>query len=142
MLPHHRLCLGIVITTALIGCAKPETFDDKLAKGCEAGAVMLIKEGYQIKEIKEKTFRPSAEFGSGFRDVVLTAEESDGWITATKEYKCTFAQESSLLGAVPVASFYQITVDGKTYGKSGNEILGELEMLTQLTQAIEGTLKN
>lgn len=127
----------LLMSLPLAACVSREDADVRLAKGCEAATNILLKDGFKIKEVKDSKFKTSSEFGTGFREVTLIAVESDGWIDYDREYKCTFAEEMGPVGMSYSADFYQITVNEETFGKSGNEILGDPEMLSKLTAAVQ-----
>lgn len=132
----------LLITLPLGACVSREDADTRLAKGCEAASNLLLKEGFKIKEVKSSKFKTSSEFGTGFREVNLNAVESDNWIDYDREYKCTFIEEMGPLGLTYSADFYQITVNGETFGKSGTEILGDTDLLSRLTAATQAAIQD
>lgn len=125
---------------ALSGCVSREQADEKLALGCAAGAELFLPEGTAIKDITKKTFRDSAEFGSGFREVVLTVMESDGFYEAEQEYKCVFADSLAMFGMGHSASIHQLKVHDAVYGKEGDQILGTYDEHLKLTQTVDAAL--
>lgn len=139
---HKKILLALALSLPLMSCVSREDADANLVKGCQAGIEVLLKEGFKIKEIKNSQFSTSAEFGNGFREGVLTAQVSDGWIDSEKDYKCVFAEEMAFMGLAHSASLYQITVDEETYGKSGDELLGDAATLSRLNAAVEAALAN
>lgn len=132
-----KILFLLLMILPLSACVSHEDTDARLAKGCEAATNLLLKDGFKIKEVKDSTFKTSSEFGSGFREVTLTAVESDSWIDYDREYKCIFAEEIGPLGLTYSADFYQITVNGETFGESGTELLGDADTLTKITAAAQ-----
>lgn len=134
-----KALLGLMALLSLTGCLSRDDADKRLAKGCQAAATLFLNEGFKVKEIKKSEFKPSAQFGSGYRDVILTAIESDSWIDFDKEYKCTFADELDLMGTHR-AMIYQVTVNEQTYGHAGSEILGDADTIIRLNDAVENAM--
>lgn len=137
---RRNLIIFLLIAFPLAGCVSREDADVRLEKGCKAGVEIFLSDGFKIKEVKNVVAKTSAEFGSGFRDVTLTAVESDGWVDYDKEYKCIFAEETDMLGTYHRATIYQIKVDGQVYGQSGNQILGDSEVIARMAQTVEQAL--
>lgn len=135
-----KLLFLILLSLPLTGCVSRENADARLAKGCEAAAATLLKEGYSFKNINKSTFKTSTEFGAGFREVTLNSTESDGWANLEREYKCIFAEEMTAMGLGYTADFYQIAYDGEVFGKSGTELLGDADTLTKLTAAAQSAI--
>ena len=78
--------------------------------------------------------------GSGFREVVLTVMESDGFYEAEQEYKCVFADSLAMFGMGHSASIHQLKVHDAVYGKEGDQILGTYDEHLKLTQTVDAAL--
>ncbi|MGH1404801.1 MAG: hypothetical protein ACRBDL_11210 [Alphaproteobacteria bacterium] len=133
------ICLSCVIL--LCSCVTRDQADKRLEAGCRAAAEMFIDSDFFVKKIKRVTSKPSAEFGAGYRDITIFAVESDNWLDLDKEYKCTFAEEFGLLNATYQASLYQVHVNDKTYGKKGDQILGDIEDHLKLVKAVQDAMR-
>ena len=127
----------LAVTILLAGCVSRDQADSKLAKGCEAGAKAFLADNIKVKEVKQKTFRDSAEFGTGYRTVILNVIESDGWYEPDKQYKCVFAEEFGPFGMSYSASIYQLKINDQTYGKDGDKIIGDLNDHMKLKEAVD-----
>lgn len=135
------LWLSIVSVLALTGCVSREQADKHLENGCAAGAELFLEEGHKIKEIKDRIFRDEPSLGSGFRQVILTVVDSDGWYDSDKEIKCIFEENLALFGLQHTAAIYQLKMDEKTWGKEGNEILGSMEEHMKLEKTVDQALQ-
>ena len=129
-----------LVTLTLAGCTSREQADEKLAKGCAAGAELFLTDGNKIKEIRKKSFQDSPEFGSGYREVVLGVQESDGWYDSEQEYKCVFADSLGMFGMGHTASIHQLKVHDGVYGKEGDQILGTYDEHLRLTQTVDAAM--
>ena len=129
------LLLSLII---LSGCVDRAAADAKLARGCAAGAVIFIEEGFKIKEITEKKFRDSPGLGKGYREVTLSAIESDGWYDAEVSYQCIFVETVGLFNTTHKATIYQLRLgDDEIYGKEGDKLLGTFDDHLKLTEVVE-----
>ena len=128
------LTLGFASLT-LSACVSRDQADARLANGCAAGAELFLTEGNKIKEIKDKIFRDDPDLGKGYREVRLFVVQSDGWYDQDQEYKCIFSESLGLTGHT--ATIYQLQLNGQTYGKKGEELLGTYEDHLKLTETVE-----
>ena len=106
--------------------------------------MLFLEDGYTVKSVKKSTFGPSKEFGSGYRDAVLTVVETDDWADLDKEVECVFAEDMGPFGLSHSASLYQLKIDGDTYGIENGQLLGDVDTHLKLTTAVEnamGTIK-
>lgn len=106
----------LFLILALTGCVSRADADKNLARGCSAAAELFMDEYFKIKTLKSVKFKPSSEFGAGYRVVMLFAVVSDGWLDIDKEYECVFTEEMGAMNASHRANLYQIKAEGKTYG--------------------------
>ncbi len=132
---YSWLCLLSVLV--LTGCVTREQADARIARGCAAGVEVFLDEGFKIKEIKDKFFKDSVEFGHGYRHVILRAVESDDWLDVDKEYECVFAEGFGFLNNSHTATIYQLNVNGQTYGNKGGKLLGSFQDHLKLTEIVE-----
>lgn len=130
----------MILSIPLTGCVNRESADALLAKGCEAAASSIMKEGYSVKSINKSSFKTSTEFGAGFREVILNTTESDGWANVDREYKCIFAEDMAIMGLGYSADFYQIAYDGEVLGKSGSELIGDAATLDKVSAAAQAAI--
>ena len=121
----------------LTGCVQRGQADERLARGCAAAAEMFLDDGFRIKEITNKTFRDDPDLGKGYRQVTLSAVETDRWLDVDKEYRCIFVEEFGFLNSTHTATIYQVKVNGETYGREGDQILGSFEDQLRLTETVE-----
>lgn len=122
----------------LSGCVDRATADEKLAKGCAAGAEIFLEEGFKIKEITDKKFRNSPGLGNGYREVTLSAIESDGWYDGEVNYQCIFVESVGIFNTSHQATLYQLRLsDDEIYGKEGDKLLGSFEDHLKLTETVE-----
>ena len=121
----------------LTGCISRGDADARLSRGCAAAAELFIDNDFKIKTIKSSKFKPSSEFGSGYREVILFAIESDDWMDVDKEYKCVFAEEMGLFGSSHRASIYQVKVNDEIYGMDGDKIIGDMATHLKLNETVE-----
>lgn len=121
----------------LTGCVQRGQADERLARGCAAAAEMFLDDGFRIKEITNKTFRDDPDLGKGYRQVTLSAVETDSWLDVDKEYRCIFVEEFGFLNSTHTATIYQVKVNGETYGREGDQILGSFEDQLRLTETVE-----
>lgn len=121
----------------LTGCVQRGQADERLARGCAAAAELFLDEGFRIKEIRNKTFRDDPDLGKGYRQVTLSAVETDSWLDVDKEYRCIFVEEFGFLNSTHTATIYQVKVNGETYGREGDQILGSFEDQLRLTETVE-----
>lgn len=128
------LALALILIS---GCVERGAADAKLTKGCAAGAETLLDEGFEIKETKAQKFQTPAGLGKGYREVILTVVESDGWHEGDKTYNCIFYEEFGPLNMSHRASIYQIRSGEEIYGKEGEKILGSLNDWLKLSEAVE-----
>ena len=129
--------LFVISLLVLTGCVTREQADARIARGCAAGIEMFLAEGFEIKEIKDKLFKDSREFGSGYRNVILKAVESDGWLDVDKQYECVFAESFGFLNATHAATIYQLKVNGQVYGNEDGKIKGNFKTHLKLTETVE-----
>jgi hypothetical protein len=129
--------LLLVSVFALTGCISREQADMRLQNGCAAGAELFLGEGHKIKEVKDHIFRDNPDLGKGYRDVILTVVDTDGWADADKEIKCIFAEDYGFMGSSHTATIYQLKMDDQTWGQEGKEILGTFEDHLKLTETVE-----
>ena len=139
MRKHHFLMLMCLMV--LTSCMDRQKADVKLLKACQAGASVLLPEGSSVKEIKISAFAPSTEFGKSYREVLLIALESDGWVESEQEYKCIFAEDIGIFGAQYYATIHQLTAHGQTYGNQDGQILGAPETIINMTARVENAMR-
>ncbi len=136
------LCLFALSLLMLGGCTSRDDADQKMARGCEAGARAFMKEGFDIKNTKSQSFKTiSTNSGDNMREITLSVKESDGWIDRDEEYVCTFAEEFSVLNLKHIATIYQLKIYNKIYGMDGNEIHGSPEEHSKLTETVQNAMK-
>lgn len=136
MMKHLKHCVVVgLCALSLGGCVSREQADENLAKGCAAGVAALLPEGTTLGEIKEKTFSPSPE-APGARHVKLTAMKMDGYLEEEATYECVFEESMGFMNSAHTASIYQVRFEDQIIGKSGNEIKGDFEQFSKLTDAI------
>jgi hypothetical protein len=129
----------LLCAAALTGCVSREQADAKLAKACEAGIMALLPEGTNVGKVAGSTFTASAE-GQGLRHVALKLEHQDGWIEEDTVYECTFEESFGPMKNNFTASLYNLKMGEQSYGKFGNEILGDAQDFIKLTDAIRKSL--
>lgn len=132
------LALGLL---TLNGCVSREQADEKLAQACAAAASVFLEDGMEIKDIKSKTFGTPQDFGSGYREVKLSTLESDGWVDEDKNYKCVFIEDTGVFGSSYNAEIYLLDTGPQIFGKSGNEIHGSIQELSEINSAVSNVLK-
>ena len=115
--------IGLSCVLLLSGCISREQADARIAKGCAAAVELFLDEGFTIKETKNKTYSTPTEFGTGYRQVTISAVETDNWLELDKEYRCIFAEEFGPLKSSHNTTIYQVKVNDKTYGREGNKII-------------------
>lgn len=121
----------------LSGCVDRGTADEKLARGCAAGAELFLEDGFKIKEIVSKKFRDSPGLGKGYREVTLNVLESDGWYDGEESYQCIFVESVNLFGSHS-ATIYQLRLsDDEIYGKEGDKLIGTFDDHLKLTETVE-----
>ncbi len=139
MIRKHHFTLPLILATALTLSAcgvDRDVADQRLAKGCAAGAELYIDEGYQIKEI-QKVQAKADDSGIGDRKVQVTVIESDGWVTTDKQYVCIFTEKKGLLGGYS-ANLFQLNVNGQTFGKTADgNITGTFQDWTKLSETVD-----
>ena len=125
----------VLCVFSLTGCVSREQADAKLARGCAAGAELFLTDSNKIKDIKDRIYRDDPDLGKGYREVRLFVVQSDGWLETDQEYKCIFSESLGLGGHT--ATIYQLQLNGQTYGKKGEELLGTYEDHLKLTETVE-----
>ena len=130
-------CFLISLMFLLSSCVSREQADVRLARGCAAGAEVFLEEGLKIKTINSKTFGDNIALGKNYREVRLEVIETDDWYEADKTYKCIFVEYFAPFNLKHTATIYQLIMNGETYGKKGNEILGSFQDHLKLTEAVE-----
>lgn len=131
-----RWIVLMALTVPLAACVSREQADARLARGCAAAAELFLPEGTKVKEIKGKTFG-EAKQGAGFRDVTLSAVETDGWSDVEVEYRCVFEEQFGFLGNGHTAAIEQVRLHDNIYGKEEGKILGTFEEHLKLTETVE-----
>lgn len=139
MAHKYRVMTLLLCAAALTGCVSREQADAKLAKACEAGVMALLPEGQDIGKVAGSTFTASVE-GQGMRHVALKFEHQDGWIEESTVYECTFEESFGPMKNNFTASLYNLKMGEQSYGKFGNEILGDAQDFMKLTDAIRKAL--
>ncbi|MCC7305657.1 MAG: hypothetical protein IT558_05290 [Alphaproteobacteria bacterium] len=132
--------LLMVSVLCLSGCVSRKQADDKLARGCAAGAEVFMPAGNKVKEIKQSAFNDSAELGSGYRVIRLDIVETDGWAETEKQISCIFSEKFAAFGASYTSQIYQLKMDDQVWGKQGNEIIGSMEDHMKLTEAVDNVM--
>lgn len=130
-------CFLLGSTILVSGCVSREQADAKLQKGCMAAASVFMDEGFSVKNVTNSTFTDNTTLGHGYRNVKLEVVESDGWYDNETEYSCIFLEEMGPFGMSHRATFYQLKMNGDTYGQEGNQIIGTLEDHQKLTDVID-----
>lgn len=133
-----RFLFIIVSLLTLSGCISREKADERLARGCAAGAELFLESGYRIKEITKKEFSNVPELGKDYRAITLHVVESDDFANIDKEYICVFAENISFFSYNAV--IYQLKLNGKIYGREGNNILGSFEDHLKLTEKVDNAI--
>ncbi|GJL86198.1 MAG: hypothetical protein DHS20C02_19730 [Micavibrio sp.] len=133
----HTSLLLVLSLLVLTGCVTREQADTRIARGCAAGVEIFLDEGFKIKEIKDTFFKDSSEFGSGYRNVIIKAVESDDWLDVEKQYECVFAESFGVFNANHRATIYQLKVNDQVYGNEGGKIKGNFKDHLKLTEIVE-----
>ncbi len=136
-----KIITGLFCVLLLTSCVSRQQADERLSRGCAAAAELFLEDGYKIKKIKRSTYKNSEEFGSAYRVVTLFAVESDDWVEIDKEYRCIFAEEFGPMGSTHRASIYQVKVNDETYGREGNNILGDMKTHLKLTETVDHAMR-
>ena len=137
---HMPAYLVILLSLAILtGCTSRDQADLYLARGCEAGVKSLMEDGYEILEIKNKTFSETS-INTSYRKVTLSVVETDHWLEEEKEYTCIFNESFGFLGMKYSASIYQLDTGQKIIGLVNGKITGSTEDFTKLTEAIAGAM--
>lgn len=134
-----RILTIAALVLPLGACVNRDQADARLARGCAAAVELFLPEGIKIKEIKGRTFGAS-EQGPDFRQVTLSAVESDGWADVDKEYRCVFQEQFGFLGNGHTAAIEQVRANDNVYGKENGQILGTFEEHLKLTEIVEKAL--
>lgn len=135
MIRNFRLLALLCCALSLTACVSREQADEKLAKGCAAGVAALLPEGQEMGPIGEKHFTPGVE-GPNMRHVALTVKMNDGWIEENTTYECVFEENFGFLKTTYTASLYNLQFGDNIYGKSGGQIVGDVQDFVKLTDAI------
>jgi hypothetical protein len=130
---------GLSCALLLCGCVSREQADAKLAHACRAGVQSLLPEGLKIDRITGREFSKSPE-GNDMRYVKISTVTIDKMLEEEKDYECIFEEQFALFGMDYTASVYQVRTGDKTYGKSGNDIMGDANDFLKLTDAIREAL--
>lgn len=130
-----KIVFVFIVTLALTGCVSREAADAKLVKGCEAGVNAILPEGIQIGEVLSTEATPASQ-GTNYRHIKLVAIEMGDWLEEEKAYECIFEENFGFLKANHTAAIYQIKTGYKVVGKSGGDILGDVDDFLKLTEAI------
>lgn len=132
----------LMVLLVLTGCVSRQQADTKLAAACQAAVEVFLPEGTTVKTIKDKKYKNGVH-GNGYRDVTLSAVETDGWADIDKTYNCTFEERFGPLGLNYTASFYGLSFDDRSYGKIGddNTIKGEIADIVKINQAVESAMQ-
>lgn len=112
-----------------------------MVKGCTAGAKLFLSPGFEIKSITPKAFKASEDLGNGYRSIILSAVESDGWETLNTQYECVFAENFTFAQQNHNAALYQLRVNEQVYGMQGDKLLGDLQDHMRLIKAVEKAMK-
>jgi hypothetical protein len=64
----------------------------------------------------------------------------DGYLEDIIPYECIFEESFGIFNTSHVASIYQVRLPDRVVGKSGNQIQGDFEEFTRLTDAIRKSL--
>ena len=135
-----KALIGLSCLLLLTSCVTREQADERLARGCAAAVELFLDEGFKIKEIKNKKFENSSEFGNSYRKVTLFAVESDDWLTLDKEYDCTFAEEYGIFNSTHRTSIYQVHVNDQIYGMKDGMIIGDMKDHLKLTETVDNAM--
>jgi hypothetical protein len=127
--------IALLSLLVLSGCVSREQADEKLAKGCAAGVQSLLPDGVKIDHIAGKEASKSPE-GPDMRYIKIKTVTIDGVLPEDKDYECIFEEEFGFMNASYTASIYQVRTGDATYGKSGNEIMGNADDFLKLTDAV------
>ena len=136
----NKLIIPLICAIALGGCINREQADTRLERGCRAAAELFIDEGFSIKSIKKNAFSLSKEFGQGYRNVKLTAIETDDWIDLDKDIECIFAEDMGAFGLSHSASLYQLKINDEIYGVEKGKLLGDIDTHLKITIAVENAM--
>ena len=123
----------------LSGCVSREQADAKLAKGCEAGANVILPEGRKITRIAKSEFTPATE-GRGMRHVKLTTIENDGFLEIENTVECVFEENFGFLNSGHSAAIYQVSAGDTVIGKSGSQIIGDAQVFLKLNDAMRDAM--
>lgn len=133
------LTLLLTGTVLLTGCVNREQADAKLANACKAAVNVFLPDGQKVNKVESTTATPSPE-GQDFRHVTIHTIMVDGWLEEKRDYECVFQEGFGFLNSNYTASIEKVTVDGETYGRAGNEILGDTQDMIKLTNAVRDAL--
>lgn len=123
----------------LTGCVNREQADAKLANACKAAVNVFLPETAKVDKIESTTATPSPE-GPGFRHVTIHTITVDGWIEEKYDYECVFQESFGFMKANFTASIETVTVNGETYGRAGGQVLGDVQQMIDLTDAVRKAL--
>lgn len=136
----RALSFALLMTALLLtGCVNREQADAKLAKACKAAANVFLPDGQKVNKIESTSATPSPE-GQDFRHVTIHTVTVDGWLEEKSDYDCVFEEGFGFLHSNYTASIEKVTVNGDTYGRSGDEILGDAQDMIKLTNAVRDAL--
>jgi hypothetical protein len=136
-----KLILTALCILPLTSCMSREDADARLLKGCEAAVAFFLHDGYTVKKIKRTTFKPSTEFGNGYREVMIYTKISDGWHDKDEEYKCVFAENFNAMESSHQTTLYQVSNSDKALGMKNGTLHGDSETLKNLESAVNNAMR-
>ena len=130
---NKNILLLIPLTAIVLsGCASRKEIDDKLAKGCEAGAkyVMdLTDNDMEIVKVLSTTGAKDSSDKSKRKITIRTLASLGGYAEEERDYHCTFSETYNFGFMGHAAEIATVEVDEEVYGR----VDGNLKKLS-LTQ--------
>lgn len=133
-----RLIVSFLMCALLLsGCVSREDADAKLVRGCEAAAKSFPRPDYEIKEVKKTDIRGE----NGYRKVVLTTLESEGYYEEEQEYTCLFQENFGFLGMGYKAVIERIEFRDTIYGRKDGTVHGGLSEMQRMSANVNQAMR-
>ncbi|MEZ5814376.1 MAG: hypothetical protein R3E13_06610 [Alphaproteobacteria bacterium] len=141
MIKTTALSLLILSTLALTGCVDRAAADQRLVKACKAAILAFSDEGDKIEAVTSEKIHDHAKLGAGFRELVLDVTVTDGFHPRDESHSCIFQEEFSFGRMAHRASIYQLNFAGRIIGQENYRIIGSIEDMQKLTEAVDSALR-
>jgi hypothetical protein len=125
------IAISLIATLALTGCVTRQQADEKLARGCKAGAQTMLEDGQLIEKITATYDTPEP----GLRHINITAFLKDD-PENSYTYECVFEETFGPFNASHDAMLQRIQVGDKVLGKTGDNVEGDAEEFIKLDTAV------